>query len=37
MLFLRNKKHNKWVNIVWSIVGTLVIVSMVLLYLPAFL
>jgi len=37
MLFLRNKKQGKWVNIVWSIVGTLVIISMILLYIPAFL
>jgi len=37
MLFLRNKKQKKWVDIVWSIVGFLVIISMILLYMPAFL
>jgi len=36
MLFLRNKKQNKWVQIVWWVVGFMVIISMVLLYLPAF-
>ena len=37
MLFLRNKKHTKWFNALWTFVGLLVIASMVLLYLPAFL
>ncbi|MEK7118143.1 MAG: hypothetical protein AAB869_00885 [Patescibacteria group bacterium] len=37
MFFLRNKKHGKWFNVAWSIVGFLVIVSMVLLYMPVFL
>ena len=37
MLFLRNKKHKKLMNIVWTLVGLMVILSMVLLYLPAFL
>jgi len=36
-LFLREKKHKKWFNLVWTIVGIMVISSMVLLYLPAFL
>lgn len=37
MLFLRNKKQNRWMQVVWSVIGLLVIVSMVLLYMPAFL
>ncbi len=36
MFFLRNKKHKKLVNAIWSIMGLFVAVSMVLLYLPAF-
>ena len=36
MLFLRNKKHKKLMNAVWTFVGIFVIISMVLLYLPAF-
>jgi len=36
MLFLRSKKHNKWFNAIWTIVGFLVIISMVALYMPAF-
>lgn len=37
MLFYRNKKHQRLMNIVWSILGIMVILSMILLYLPAFL
>jgi len=36
MLFLRNKNQNKWVRVIWSIIGTMVIISMVILYMPIF-
>ena len=37
MLFLRNKKNEKLFNRIWSVVGFIVIGSMLLLYLPAFM
>lgn len=37
MIFLRNKKYEKWMHRIGVVVGTLVIASMLLLYLPAFL
>jgi predicted nucleic acid-binding Zn ribbon protein len=36
MLFLRNKKHKKIMNVVWTVISLFIAVSMVLLYLPAF-
>jgi len=37
MLFLRNKKHQKRMNAIWSAMGILIIASMLLLYVPAFI
>ena len=37
MFFLRNKKNEKKMQILWIIVGVLTIGSMLLMYLPAFL
>ncbi len=37
MFYLRNKKHKKIINAVWTTIGILVSISMILLYLPAFL
>jgi len=34
MLF--NKKHQKKIQIVWAVVGVLIIISMILLYSPIF-
>jgi predicted nucleic acid-binding Zn ribbon protein len=37
MFFLNSKKRQKWVNTAWTVIGVLVIVSMVMLYIPAFM
>gem|GEM_PF-3104368 len=36
-MFIRNKKNQKMFNIAWTILGLMVIGSMLMLYLPAFL
>ena len=36
MLFLRNKKHKKLMNAIWTVVGLIVVFSMVALYVAPF-
>jgi len=36
-MFLKNKKHKKLMNTLWTLMGLMVIGSMLLVYLPAFL
>ncbi len=36
-MFLKNRKHKKLISVIWTLTGILVIGSMLLMYLPAFL